>query len=114
MNEAWAAEAARSIAEQPIFLTWNFFLTAIGLPALGWFLARLIKTRDELNEQNLALWQEGAKERNKAVTEKLERIEKCIASIKGDLKEKVDNGHCHERHEAVKSDINDLKARIWT
>lgn len=111
ISSAWAAEATRQIAEQPIFMTWNFFVTIIGLPTLGWFLSRLITRRDQLQTDNLNLWQEGAKERNKALNEKLERIEKCISSIKDDLKERVHIAHCSERYNGLKDDIHDLKQR---
>jgi hypothetical protein len=33
---AWAAEAVKTVGEQPIFLTWNFFVTIIGLPVRAW------------------------------------------------------------------------------
>lgn len=89
------------------FLTWNLFATVAGLPTLGWWLGNLIKKRDQLQEENLKMWQEGAKERMAALCGKIDALSK-------ELKSKVDSEHCHERHDGLKNDINDLKSKLWT
>ncbi len=112
--EAWAAEVVKQTVETPIYLTYNFFLTAIGIPALGFWLSRLIKTKDKLQSEYWQTWQEGAKARNSVINEKLERIEKCIGGIKDDIKERVHINHCHDQHSAVKEDIKELRSKIYT
>jgi hypothetical protein len=118
MATAWAAEAARQIAEQPIFMTWNFFLTLILVPAVGWFITRSIKTSDELKEklfrnsiENLEKaindWQIGAKERSGELCKKIDAITKK-------LEDKVDVPHCNERHHEVKAELKDLKEKLYT
>ena len=118
ISSAWAAEAARQIAEQPIFMTWNFFLTLILVPAVGWFITRSIKTSDELKEklfrnsiENLEKaindWQIGAKERSGELCKKIDAITKK-------LEDKVDVPHCNERHHEVRAELKDLKEKLYT
>lgn len=116
--EAWAADTAKQIVEQPIFMTWNFFLTACGLPALAWFITRTIKTSDEMKErlfkavlsnieEKIADWQVGAKERTRSLCEKIDKL-----SAKVDAK--VDNHECERVHAKVDEQLQDIKKRVWT
>ena len=122
--EAWAAAAAVA-ADTPIYMTYNFFLTLIGLPAVAFYLKYLLAKNDEKVKEAVVLkdklfhqsieslqksiddWQSGARQRNSDLCKKIDDIHK-------ELKGKVDVLHCHEKHEDVKSDINDLKSKIWT
>ena len=115
VTSAWAAEVVKTVGEQPIFLTWNFFVTIIGLPVLGWFLSRLIKTSDEMKERlfrsvienierTMEDWQNGAKERSKSLCEKIDKL-----SAKVDAK--VDNHECERVHRLVDAQITDLKRK---
>ncbi len=118
MDTAWAAEAVKTVGEQPIFMTWNFFLTMVGLPALGWFIARSIKTSDEMKErlfkavlsnieEKIADWQVGAKERTKSLCEKIDKL-----SAKVDAK--VDNHECERVHNNLDTQLDDIKKRVFT
>ena len=114
MATAWAAEAARQIAEQPIFMTWNFFLTLILVPSVGWFITRSIKTSDELKEKlfrnsidNLEKaitdWQAGAKERTAALCKKIDDL----------AMRKVENHECEKTHKTIDKVIDELKNRVY-
>jgi gas vesicle protein len=103
---------------QEPFLTWNFFLTLILVPGVGWFITRSINKSDTLKEKlfktivdslekSIEDWQIGAKERTGELCKKID-------AISHELKDKVSNSHCHDKHQAVKDDINELKSKIYT
>jgi gas vesicle protein len=124
ISSAWAAEAVRQVADTPIFMTYNFFLTAIGLPLVCLYIRWITKRNDEKVREAVQLkdalfhqsiesikesidsWQSGAKERTASLCKKIDDISK-------ELKGKVGHDYCQEKHENVKQDINDLKAKIW-
>ena len=89
------------------YLTWNLFATMAGLPALGWWITNTLRKRDKLQEENLRMWQEGAKERTQQLCAKIDALAK-------ELKSKVDSDHCHERHDGLKQEINDIKTRVYS
>jgi hypothetical protein len=113
------------MVQEPIYMTYNFFLTAIGLPAVALYVKYLIvkndqrvdeavKLKDALFHQSIESiqksiedWQDGARERTASLCKKIDTIAQ-------ELKDKVSSQHCHEKHEVVRSDINDIKSKIYT
>ena len=100
------------------FMTWNFFLTLVLVPSVGWFISRSIKTSDEMRErlfkavlsnieEKLTDWQIGAKERTKSLCEKIDKL-----SAKVDAK--VDNHECERVHATLDNQIEDIKKRMHT
>ena len=124
ISSAWAAEAVKQMADTPIYMTYNFFLTAIGLPAIALYLKYLLAKNDEKVREAVALkdalyqqsmeairqsivdWQMGAKERTASLCKKIDDIAK-------DVKERVHVTHCDEKHHDVKEDIKELR-RMFT
>lgn len=103
---------------QEPFLTWNFFLTLILVPSVGWFITRSINKSDMLREKlfktimdslekSIVDWQIGAKERTGELCKKIDAITKK-------LEDKVDVPHCNERHHEVKAELKDLKEKLYT
>uniref|UniRef100_A0A6M3JF07 Uncharacterized protein n=1 Tax=viral metagenome TaxID=1070528 RepID=A0A6M3JF07_9ZZZZ len=68
--------------------------TAVLIPSLGWWLARLIRERDKLNEKNLELWHERARERHVNLIQQLTSLDDCMRSVKRAVSEKVDLSYC--------------------
>jgi hypothetical protein len=113
------------MTNEPIYMTYNFFLTAIGLPAVALYVKYLIQKNDEKVHEAVKLkdalfrqsiesvqksiedWQSGARERTASLCKKIDAISQ-------ELKDKVSNSHCHDKHQAVKDDINELKSKIYT
>lgn len=94
MATAWAAEAARQVADTPIYMTYNFFLTAIGLPSIAFYIRLLIKSKekreneaDELRGKLTEQWRAGAVQRTNTLCEKIDALHKRLDS-------KVDNHEC--------------------
>lgn len=103
-----------------LYLTWNFFLTLILVPGVGWWITNGIKKRDTLQtdnlklmqdkqDQELHLWQKGAMERNQVIVDKLDRLDKTICSLKSDMKGKVDHDYCKEKHGHVDNELGRLR-----
>ena len=103
---------------QEPFMTWNFFLTLILVPGVGWFITRSINKSDMLKEKlfktimdslekSIADWQIGAKERTGELCKKIDAITKK-------LEDKVDVPHCNERHHEVRAELKDLKEKLYT
>lgn len=72
----------------------TLFGTIILIPSLGWWLKRLIQTKDSLTTKNLELWQEGAKERHAALVEQINDLDTCMSSIKTAVQRKVELTDC--------------------
>jgi len=98
------------------FLTWNLFATAIGIPALGWWLSNLIKKRDDLAQENMRMWQEGAKQRSDNMCAKIEGLDRRVIALRADLSNKVDNHICDKQHSEVERKIEKIesKIKVWT
>ena len=101
------------MATEPL-LTWNLFLTMAGLPALGWWIGYQIKRKDKLQNDNMTLWQDGAKERSNAVNARLDRMQDCLAAIKEDLNGKRDNHECERIHDVIEKKVDKLESKLWT
>lgn len=125
ISSAWAAEAVKQVADTPIYMTYNFFLTAIGLPAIALYLKYLLAKNDEKVREAVALkdalynqsmesikksieeWQDGAKERTKNLCKKID-------DIRDDIKERVHVTSCNDRHTTVRDEIHEIKAKLYT
>ena len=121
--EAWAAavEAVKQVGtiEEPA-VTWNLLVTAGTSAILGlmvWRLQYNLRSSDAMKQKyfeaviggikdSIETWQDGARERTKTLCEKIDKIST-------EMKEKVSHEACHERHDGLKHDINDLKSKIW-
>ena len=115
---AWAAEAVRTIGNEPIYMTYNFFLTAgvgVALSFMLWSLKRTITKADEYKEKlinksiddlrdSIKEWQEGAKERTKSLCDKIDRL----------AHEKVDSHECDRLHKSLDQTLDDIKRRVFT
>lgn len=121
ISSAWAAEAVKQMADTPIYMTYNFFLTAIGLPALALFLKYLLSKNDEKVREAVALkdalynqsiesirksiddWQAGAKERTANLCKKIDDL----------AMRKVENHECEKTHRTIDKVIDELKNRVY-
>jgi len=81
---------------EPI-LSWNLLITAIGLPALAWFLKRLLDKKESMEEKTNAIKQAQDMERHHQVMTDMHRMEECLQEIKRRLEKKVDTEDCKER-----------------
>jgi len=99
------------VMQEPL-ITWNLVVCSIGLPVLGWWLGNLIKSRDKLQAENLSIWQEGARERNRSICEKIDKLDRCMAAIKEDLSGKVDLHSCDRNHDQVWDAIEKVRDKL--
>jgi len=97
--------------QEPL-ITWNLIVCLVGIPGLGWWLGNLIKSRDKLAGDNLVLWQEGARERNKLICEKIDKLDHCVSAIKADLNQKVDDHVCERNHAQVWASIEKVRDKL--
>lgn len=125
MGTAWAAEVVRQVADTPIFMTYNFFLTAIGLPLVCLYIRWITKRNDEKVREAVQLkdalfnqsiesikesidsWQNGAKERTSSLCKKID-------DLREDIKQRVHITHCNERHTTMRDEILEIKHRMHT
>ena len=90
--------------------------TAVLIPALGWWLTRLIKMKDTLVAKNLALWQESAKERHLGIVRQLDDLDACMVSVKKAVHTKVDLVECMrlsaEKWERINKHSHDQRGNV--
>lgn len=116
ISSAWAADTIKQMADTPIYMTYNFFLTAIGFPALALFLKYLLSKNDEKVREAVALkdalynqsiesirksiddWQQGARERTAGLCKKID-------DIREEIKERVHVTSCNDRHTTVRHEL---------
>lgn len=98
-----------SLMNEP-FMT--FFLTLILIPALGFYLSNLIKGKDKLQTDLWNQWQEGARERNQSILDRIDKIDSCLHNIKTDMKGKVDHHVCEKNHDNVRAEVDRLRNRV--
>lgn len=119
--EAWAAEAIQTAKQvgtfqEPAF-TWNLILTGV-VGFMVWSLKRKVTQADSLKdkvvddaikriEASIVDWQNGAKERTLGLCKKIDEL-------KADVKERVHERKCDERHNGIKDELHDLKTKIYT
>ena len=103
---------------QEPFLTWNFFLTLILVPGVGWFITRSINKSDTLKEKlfktivdslekSIVDWQIGAKERSGELCKKIDGLAKKLES-------KVDDHECSRVHRGIDAQMEEIKRKLWT
>jgi len=76
-------------------VTWNLILCVIAFPSLGWFIRRLF---DDMQKQ--------AVDRYALLHEELRETKACVAGIKRDLNNKVDEELCQKKSEEKWARIN--------
>lgn len=101
----------QAVAEGPV-ITWNLFFNVIALPALGWWITTQIKRIDILQTKNMELWQEGARERSSSLNEKIDKLDRCISSIKEDIDKKVEDHDCEVRVDRIWTELNRLRDKV--
>ena len=72
-------------------------MTAIGIPALAWFIQHLINKRDEYEAKTREAEREQDEMRYQQLKDGLQRLELCLGTIKKDLSNKVDEEDCKEK-----------------
>lgn len=89
-----------------ISILWSLvigIIVVVAIPALGWYIKSLIRNKEE-SEQKLRIaeknereeWQKGAIERSKTLAESLARIESCMATVKAEVRDKVNIEDCEK------------------
>ena len=77
----------------------NSIVTLIVIPVCGWYLARLVKRKEILEEERRLDWQKGAVERYDGLVVRFDRIERCMGQIKGTMNDKLDiDTYAHHEH----------------
>ena len=113
ISTAWAAEAVRQVADTPIYMTYNFFLTAIGLPAIAFYIRLLItskekreKEADELRNKLTEQWRAGAVARTNVLCEKIDALHRKIEN-------KVDHERCRDIHDKLEHELDRVKEKVY-
>lgn len=57
-------------------------VTLVAIPVLGWYLARLIRQRDDSEIAERKSWQRGAVERHATLVKRFDSLEKCVRDVK--------------------------------
>jgi len=91
-------------------------ISVVFIPSLGWWLTRLIKTKDELTAKNLMLWQEGAKERHESLVSQINDLDVCMQDVKKAVRRKVETEDClrlsKEKWDRINKHSHDTKGRV--
>jgi len=64
-------------------------ISVIGIPTLGWYIKRLIISKDKSAAESLKIWQEGAIERHNELKKTVGRIEQCVTSVQSEIHKKI-------------------------
>jgi hypothetical protein len=75
-------------------ITWNLFVTLVGIPSLAFYIKYLIKKRDEAIDAKTTEWQTGAKERHNELKTRLDNFETFMREASVELNKKVNTDDC--------------------
>lgn len=99
--------------EAPV-MTWNFFLTLILIPALGWYLSNVIKSRERMARDAFELWKAGAFERHAELERRIAKLEACFLELKKMISERVTAAHCESQGREVRAVLANINQNLVT
>ena len=92
------------MATEPL-VTWNLVLCSVAFPALGFFIRKLFEDM-----------QKNAVDRYSLLHEEIRSIKSCMAGMKEDIKDKVDESACNtkskEKWERINRHTHDDQGRV--